>query len=194
MADDETLDQEKLIRQARERAQLQTLDAAQFENRLQRRLATRIHQVIPSEWFAPASSECRDLYVDGHYYGCISLCQAVAEGLAKFLLAKNDLPEAGQHKQRCLLLRKKGVISEVTRLAFICIEGDDRNAIHHLNRDVPQDHDALKRRAEECVDALYAIEKGVFAYGFGAAGTLELHHPEYWTVDGQLARVFIRAT
>jgi hypothetical protein len=40
----------------------------------------------PHVWFEVASTECRDLFRDGHFYGCICLSQSVAEGLGKFIL------------------------------------------------------------------------------------------------------------
>ena len=39
-----------------------------------------IQPIIPYTHFAKASSECWDMFDNAHYYGCISLTQAVAEG------------------------------------------------------------------------------------------------------------------
>ena len=38
-----------------------------------------------NHFFSAASSQCRDAFIDGHYHGCISLAQALAEGLSSYL-------------------------------------------------------------------------------------------------------------
>jgi hypothetical protein len=48
--------------------------------------ASRIQfqKVIPGHWFSAAASECIKMYVDGHFYGAISISQAYIEALGKF--------------------------------------------------------------------------------------------------------------
>jgi hypothetical protein len=55
------------------REQLDRHDEARREERAARAARTSVHGVIPAQFFAAASSECRNVFIDGHYYACISL-------------------------------------------------------------------------------------------------------------------------
>lgn len=55
--------------------QLANIDEAKFAARAARAGRTRVHGIIPQHFFSAASSECRELFIDGHFYGCISLAQ-----------------------------------------------------------------------------------------------------------------------
>lgn len=172
---------------------LRAWDITDLELRAERFRMTRVQQVIPNEWFAPASSECRELYVDGHFYGCVALSQAVAEGLAKFLLAKHGMEEGSKQHRRLDVLEKARIISPVMRKAFGAIRGTDRNAVHHLNRDVPRDYEKLRERAEECIDCLFSIENALFAADF-VEGGIRPHKPELWPRPNEagVVEVFLR--
>jgi hypothetical protein len=51
------------------------------------------HQnVIAYHHFAAASSECLDLYKNGYYISTVMVSQAVAEGILRFILERNNLP------------------------------------------------------------------------------------------------------
>jgi hypothetical protein len=65
--------------------QLKRVDDARLPGRAERTERSRVHEVIPNHFFSAASSECRETFIDGHYYACVSLAQAVAEGLVRFL-------------------------------------------------------------------------------------------------------------
>ena len=131
------------------REQLRADDASHFEGRFARLARTEVHWLIPAEWFAPASSECRDMFRDGHFYGCICVAQAVGETLAtKFLMDHHPAAENEPGNIREKLFRA-GVITHECRLAFLLIRGDDRNDFHHLNTNVPTERVKLEQRAEE---------------------------------------------
>jgi hypothetical protein len=53
--------------------QLKRHDEVRLSGRAERAARTEVHGVIPNHFFSAASSECRDAFIDGHYYGCISL-------------------------------------------------------------------------------------------------------------------------
>src|SRR5206468_788901 len=93
------------------RRQLQSIDEARFEQRAERAARTEVHGIIPQHFFSAASSECRDLFIDGRFYGCISLAQAVAEGLVRFLGDHHRLGAKNDPKVRAQRLHKAGVIS-----------------------------------------------------------------------------------
>src|SRR5688500_4826064 len=96
----------------RKRNQLQGLDAARLDERVKRAARTKVHGVIPSHFFSPASSECRNAFIDGHFYAAISLAQAVAEGLTRFLTGFHPVGAKNDPKVQVLRLKKHGVISE----------------------------------------------------------------------------------
>ena len=148
--------------------------------RVQRRQSAPVHAAIPAEWFAAASRECRDLYVDGHFYGAICLTQAVAEGISRFLTIRNGHRDTGNHNSRIALLKKRGVISTEAYRAFKVIEGGDRNDYHHLNANIEIDLEKLELRAGECVRSLFAIQLEVFAFSVGEGGTMVVANPQYW--------------
>jgi hypothetical protein len=149
--------------------------------------------MIPGEFFAAASSECRDVFIDGHYYSCIALSQAVAEGLSQFLGGIHKVRAKKDPALRVERLHAKGVITEATRDAFLQIWGNDRNTFHHLNPDIPTGYQALELRAEGCVKALFQIEAEIFAFDV-IEGAIAPKHPEYWPKTGpQHVGAFIRA-
>jgi hypothetical protein len=151
-----------------------------LRDRVRRRQSALVHAAIPSEWFAPATRECRDLYVDGHFYSAICLTQAVAEAISKFLTARNGHRDPGRQKSRNKMLEKRGVISPQAHRAFKLIEGGDRNDYHHLNAAIETDLGKLEIRAGECVQSLYDIQVEVFAFSVGEGGTMVVVNPRYW--------------
>lgn len=172
--------------------ELRRHDEATRPGRASRAARTEVHGVIPNHFFAAASSECRDVFIDGHFYGCISLAQAVAEGLSQYL---GRLHQAGAKKdpqQRVERLHEKGMIGVEARNAFLRVWGNDRNAFHHLNEDVSTEHSELERRAEECVNSLLEIESELFAFGINE-GRIAPKHPIYWPkTDAEHTEVFLR--
>ena len=172
--------------------QLKRLDEARLSGRAERAARTEVHGVIPNHFFAAASSECRDLFIDGHYYGCISLAQAVAEGLATYLGRLHQVGAKKDPQQRVRRLQTKGAITDGSMKAFLLIWGTDRNTFHHLNEDVPTDYGELEQRAESCVRALLAIESELFAFSINE-GRLVPTHPIYWPkTDSEHVDVFLR--
>lgn len=198
------------------RLQVKSDDEGKFEQRIARLQRVKLHKIIPHLWFDLASTECRDLFRDGHYYGCICLSQSVAEGIAKFVLevhrekvGKQQRPIESCRKPmtgRQLIARLKklkggtrndmpiSVLSQRCIEAFERIEGRDRDDFHHLNKDVAMDREKLEKRAEECLSDLYDIESDLFGFGI-ENGAVTPFKPQYWPLpnaDG-LTRVFLRS-
>ena len=167
---------------------------AELAGRIERYSKSRVHGVIPQGYFAPASSECRDLYVSGHFYGCITLCQTVAEGLAKFIAEKNGLPQVEEHIAQVNIIRKRRnppPISELASRAFRAIRGEDRNDFHHLDPEIEQDYIKLDARAFACLEALYRIESEVFAFDV-ENGKLRVAYERYWPQTEDAVKVELR--
>ena len=55
------------------REQLRKHDESQFERRFARLARNPVHNFVAAEWFAAAATECREMFRDGHFYGCISV-------------------------------------------------------------------------------------------------------------------------
>jgi hypothetical protein len=187
------------------RDQIREEDQVKFEQRIARVLRVRIHRIIPHVWFAVASTECRDLFRDGHFYGCICLSQSVAEGLGKFILEVRHSAAKNPKGKRLIKLLKNlksgtyngkpmSLLSDECLEAFICIEGGDRNDFHHLNKNVITDLEELGKRAEACVMALYRIESDLFGFEVNASGILTPYRREYWPDAGkEYGQVYLRS-
>ena len=79
----------KTVEKARIKDTLEQEFTLTLDQRVNRSLELKPHGIIPNSHFAAVSAESHDLYRDGHFYGTISLTQAVAEALARFLCQKN---------------------------------------------------------------------------------------------------------
>jgi hypothetical protein len=186
------------------RQQIREDDEGKFEQRVARVLRLSSHRIIPHVWFDAASTECRDLFRDGHFYGCICLSQSVAEGLGKFILEVHHSTARNPKGKRLirLLTNLKGgtynghpmsVLGDECLRAFTCIEGGDRNDFHHLNKNVITDLQELEKRAEACVMALCRIESELFGFEVSNAGILTPYRREYWPDAGkQYGQVYLR--
>lgn len=174
-----------------------------FEDQVERLGKVAIRNQLPIQYFSFALVECRDMFVAGHYYGCITLCQSVAEGIAKFLIDKNPAEfQAAKVSTRidggpytlANNLHRAGVISADSKAAFLRITGQDRNDFHHLNHQVPTDVKQLEARALECLAALNVVESEVFAYDV-KEGVIFPKIPKYWQIsaDGQTMSVYTRS-
>lgn len=169
-----------------------------MHERAERRMRVPSQGMIPHQYFSQVSIECRDLFVDGYFYGCISLVQALAEGIAKFLAGKNGVSITSDHMK---LVRKLhefsggAILTADSVTAFGEIRGTpdpDRNTFHHLNDDIEQDRQVLEIRAEECMRALHVIESDVFGYSVGEQGTIVFKNAKYWDLRGDSALVHVR--
>lgn len=166
---------------------------ARLDERVERSLRSRVHNIIPYHHFSNASSESVDLFINGHPYGCISLCQSIVESLSKFICSMNRMRVGKDFNLRVGKLAKAKIITSQAKGAFETIWGNDRNTFHHLNDDVPTDHLILLKRAEECLNALYLVESEVFAFKLANNGIVPLK-PIYWPtpVDGKIP-IFLKS-
>ena len=177
-----------------EKAQLKDTLQQEFEYSLQQRidryLELKPHGIIPNSHFAAVSAECHLLYRDGHYYGTISLTQAVAEALVKFLCKINGWKPGKVFEDNLEQLEKRGKIVGDLKAKFMEL-WQRRNDYHHLNPQVEQDRQKLEQLAKEKLSRLKQIEEELFAYSANN-GKLVPKFPKYWDQkDGKVA-VFLR--
>src|SRR5260370_35406980 len=88
-------DNDDIVR--REQLKRGLLDACKgtVDARVDRYLEVSHQGIVPNHHFAPASSECVNLYRDGYFLSAVMVSQAVNEGIWKFVLERNGIPRDG---------------------------------------------------------------------------------------------------
>lgn len=181
---------QKIIERAQIKDTLEQEFSLTLEQRVERYLELRPHGIIPNSHFAAVSAEVHNLYRDGHFYGTISLTQAVAEALVRFLCTKNGWDSSQDYKENVKQLKNRGKISVGIAALFIKI-WKGRNNYHHLNPGIEQDRQRLKLLAKEKLESLKEIEEDLFGYTANE-GKLIPKNPKYWDTKGNKVSVFLR--
>ena len=153
--------------------------------------------IIPGGPFSRASSECIDLYRDGHFIATVMQTQAVSEGILKLVA---DVVEPGKdHKKADTFLKEeiRGKRSPIFKvLSPECIEAarairKNRHAVHHMNQGVVRVD--FKQQAADNIKNLASIEQEVFAFRWGEDGRLIPNHPQYWGISEEgTVEVYLR--
>ena len=185
--DDKT---KKLVEKAQIKDTFQQEFKSTLNQRISRYLEVKPHGIIPITHFAAVSSECYLLYRDGHYYGTISLVQAVAEALVRFLCDKNGWKPNKDYEKNIKELQRKNEISDKLVSLFTQI-WNGRNDYHHLNPQIEQDRQELEILAKEKLTDLKNIEEELFAY-MTEDGKLVPKYPKYWDQKSNSVPVFLR--
>jgi hypothetical protein len=167
----------ELVEKAQIKDTLEQLFNLTLEQKINRQLELRPHGIIPNSHFAAVSAGCYSLYTDGHFYGTISLTQALAEALLRFLCEKNDL-KVSSPDNNVGKLKKKKLISTNLAILFNNIR-KNRDDYHHLNPQIEQDRQKLATLAKEKLTNLRDIQKELFAYSVNE-GKLIPRFPKYW--------------
>lgn len=161
-----------------------------IEDRVERYLEVAHQGIIPNHHFAAASSECIDLYRDGYALSAVMVSQAVAEGVWRFVLDRNQVQADRDRPALAATLVERKIISAECADAFSRIWRSFRNDVHHMNASVSRVpfRDLAKRNLKD----LAAIEREIFAVSFNN-GKLVPVQPLYWDLgaDGTTA-VFLR--
>jgi hypothetical protein len=151
------------------------------------------HPIIANHYFSYVSSECQSLFENGYYYGCISLCQSVAEALARFLYerwtGKDPAKTFGANIQK---INSAKVLPEVGKLLEDIYGGQQRQDFHHLNKAVPTDYEQLRAIATEKIKLLNKAESQIFEYKYGNNGGLIVTYEVYWNKEDGKYGVFLR--
>lgn len=165
---------------------LATLDA-----RVERYLQIGHHPIVSNTPFAAASSECIDLFRDGHYYGAISLSQAVGEAVVRHMCQCNGWRPSSDFERNVRQLLKRGFIEH--ELADLCATlWKQRHDFHHLNATVPTELSKLEAVAAEKVRTLAQIEGWTFHYAI-LEGKVKPTRPQYWRQSaGDTVMTFLR--
>lgn len=180
----------RLVEKAQTKDTLKQMFELTLDERIERRLEVKPHGIIPNSHFAAVSAECYSLYQDGHYYGTISLSQAVAEPLIKFLCNKNGWKSNKDYEKNLQQLKTRGMITDELVSLFTNI-WKNRDDYHHLNPQIEQDRQKLATLAKEKLKDLRDIEKELFAYTTNN-GKLVPKYRKYWDQTGNTIPVFLR--
>lgn len=177
-----------------EKAQLKDTLKQEFDfnlkQRIERYLDVKPHGIIPNSHFAAVSAECHLLYRDCHYYGTISLSQAVAEALVKFLCNINGWKPCKEFEKNLQQLEKREKITKDLENLFTNI-WQRRDDYHHLNPQIEQDRQKLEILAKEKLSSLKKIEEKLFAYSTNN-GKLVPKYPKYWDQKNGKVPVYLR--
>jgi hypothetical protein len=157
-------------------------------SRIQRWLSVKPHHLISYNYFSRVSSECYLLYRDGHYYGCISLTQSVAEALVKQLHTVHIQTKYDNYEKTIKQLQVKKILVDL--LPLLTDIWSKRNDYHHLNATIEDDIAKLQELAKAKIEKLNIIEKEVYSFTTNH-GKLVAKYPQYWnreenTVNGYL--------
>ena len=165
--------QQKLIEESIKQEIEQTLSL-----RAQRYLKVKPHEIIPYTQFAPVSAECILLFRDGHYYGCITLAQSVAEAIVRFLCQKNSWKPEKDFEKNINKLLNRNFISEELKNKFLKI-WENRDNHHHLNPNIEVQRIKLEEISYEKVLLLKEIESEIFKFSL-KNGKLIPENKKYW--------------
>ena len=185
--DDKT---KKLVEKAQAKDTLKQMFELMLDERIERRLEVKPHGIIPNSHFAAVSAECYSLYQDGHYYGTISLSQAVAEALVKFLCIKSGWKPNKDYEKNLQQLKTRGKITNELVNLFTNV-WKNRDDYHHLNPQIEQDRQKLASLAKGKLTDLRDIERELFAYTTNN-GKLAPKYRKYWDQTGNTIPVFLR--
>ena len=131
--------------------------------RVERYLRVRHHGIVAVTPFAPASTECIELFRDGHYYGAISLSQAVGEALVRHMCRSNKWKPAENFENNVRKLRERGFVDSAVGGELLRL-WEKRDDYHHLNPTVVRDRQALEDLALAKIRALSEVERFVFPW------------------------------
>lgn len=180
----------KLVEKARIEDTLKQEFALTLEQRCERYLELRPYGIIPNSHFAAVSTECHSLYKDGHFYGTISLAQAVVEALVKFLCERNGWKPNKDFEKNLKQLETRRKISRELVTLFTRI-WKSRDDYHHLNPQIEQDRQKLELLVKEKLTDLRKIEQEIFACT-AKKGKLIPKYPKYWDQENGTVPVFLR--
>jgi hypothetical protein len=148
-----------------------------IEDRVERYLEVAHQGVIPNHHFAPASSECIDLYRDGYVVSAVVVSQAVTEGVWRFVLERNQIQYERDRESQADALVQSDVISADCAAAFGRIWRSFRNDVHHMNPSVAAV--PFRELARRNMIDLAVIEREIFAVTFNEGNLVPVQR-RYW--------------
>jgi hypothetical protein len=124
----------------------------------------RENTLIPDAPFAAPWAECAILFRDGHYFGCISLTQAILEAVIRQIWQvklKKKQTQEGSFGKNLEALHKKKIISDEWKSKLEEMWAD-RHSFHHLRPSVVADHLKLEETARNTLTLLNDLGRKFF--------------------------------
>lgn len=158
-----------------------------IDQRIGRYLEIGHQWIIGNHHFADASSECINLYRDGHFIAAVMMSHSINEGIIVFVADRSGLnknkSDGGAKSIEDLIseLEQNKTISKACADAARGIYGSYRNDVHHMSPKVsdidfpPLARDNLKRLA--------VIEGEIFGADITSDGKLKPHTTCFWDLN-----------
>ena len=158
------------------------IDEQTREVRVDRYLEIDRQRIIGDHYFARASTECIELYRDGHFISTVMTTQAVNEGILKFVSDRNNIDYENITREDLLTtLLSNGIFSKDCFEASKQIVKSFRNDVHHMNPKVATID--FPKLAKKNIHNLSVVEREVFEVSISNNGELIPKHPKYWDIN-----------
>lgn len=157
------------------------------DERVDRYLDIDHHWIIGNHHFAAASSECINLYRDGHFIATVMMSHSINEGIIVFVADRVKLTrnksDGGAKSIEDLVdeLEHSKTISKTCADAARGIYGSYRNDVHHMSPKVSSINFPLLAR--ENLKRLAIIEGEIFGVDVTSDGKLKPYAPLYWDLN-----------
>jgi len=156
---------------------------ATLEDRVDRYLGVKPHEIVAHTHFAQVSTEISLLFRDGHFYGCIALSQAVGEAIARLMCQRNGFKPAKVFENNLKKLEERGFLSSAMKSQLIEL-WSGRDDYHHLNPSIEQNRKELQSLAKNKAYLLSQIEEEIFGFSVND-GKVVPKNPKYWDINEQ---------
>ena len=157
------------------------MDEYTREARVDRYLEVDRQRIIGSHHFARASTECIDLYRDGHFIATVMATQAVNEGIIKFVAEQNNIKYENMPLSDLLKdLALQSIFSQDCFEASDQIRRSFRNDIHHMNPPVAKID--FPKLAKKNIHNLAVVEREIWATNFNDGKMIPIY-PKYWDIN-----------
>lgn len=164
---------------------------ADLPARIERAKRIQTVNIVPEFWFTRAASECVQMYIDGVFYGAISVAQAYVEAISRFLVTAYHLRMSKNVKTRLQRLQEEGKISTAVYNAGLSILSD-RNDFHHLNSGIETDYHKLEERCLEDIKSIYIIDSEIFAHSISNGKIIPENRLHWPRIDRGKIKIFLR--
>ncbi len=166
---------------------------ATLDERVERYLEIEHQRITSNSHFAEASAECLSLYMDGYFMATVMTTQAVAEGILKFVVKRNQIKHTKGMKGPDVvqMLQENKIITPQCAKAFNRIR-KYRNDLHHMNPGVAKIN--FRNTAPNIIKDLALIEGEIFDVNIVNGGFVPVQR-QYWNIgDDGTADIFLRCS
>lgn len=177
------------VKRSRIRESIKSKFLSTLEGQIDRYLEINHQRIIGAHYFSESSSQCIDLYCEGHFIAAHMMSHSVNEGIIKFVADRNKIAKC-EHNEIISKFVAQNIITQEIADASMRIWNSYRNDIHHMNPKVSELN--FQSLAKNNLLDLAKIETEIFGCEF-KDGALSPNNPQYWDVASNgTAPVFLR--